>query len=48
VALGKELARSGIDLCAHGRLIFFPNATHWRQHDEAEAVNQQLAQFFQD
>ncbi len=46
-ALGKEMAQPSIDLCADGELIFFPEATHWLQHDEAEAVNQQLARFFQ-
>ncbi len=46
-ALGKELAPPSIELCSHGRLVFFPNASHWLQHDEAAAVNQHLAQFFQ-
>lgn len=47
-ALGKELAQPSIDLCADGRLVFFPNATHWLQHDEATAVNQQLGAFFSE
>lgn len=46
VALGKELAQPSIDLCAEGKLVFFPNATHWVQHDEADAVNAALADFF--
>jgi len=46
LALGKELAQPSIDLCAHGRLIFFPDASHWLQHDEVEAVNQHLVDFF--
>lgn len=46
VALGKELAEPSIALCADGRLIFFPNATHWLQHDEPESVNQYLSEFF--
>ena len=46
VALGKELAQPSIDLCANGRLVFFPKATHWVQHDAATAVNEQLAGFF--
>ena len=45
VALNKELAQPSIDLCENGRLVFFPNATHWVQHDEAEAVNQHLIEF---
>lgn len=45
VALSKELAQPSIDLCDDGRLIFFPNATHWVQHDEAEAVNRHILEF---
>lgn len=47
-ALGKELAQPSIDLCADGRLVFFPNATHWLQHDEATAVNEHLGAFFSE
>lgn len=46
-ALGKELAPPTIELCADGRLLFFPDASHWLQHDEASAVNRHLVQFFQ-
>lgn len=46
VALSKMMAQPSIDLCENGRLVFFPNATHWLQHDEAEAVNQHLVEFF--
>ncbi|HRQ36525.1 MAG TPA: alpha/beta hydrolase [Chloroflexota bacterium] len=46
-ALGKELAPPSIALCADGRLVLFPDASHWLQHDEAEAVNRRLAEFFQ-
>lgn len=45
IALSKEMAQPSIDLCANGRLVFFPKATHWVQHDEAEAVNQHLLDF---
>jgi len=44
-ALGTELAPPSIEMCADGRLVFFPNATHWLQHDEADAVNQHLLDF---
>lgn len=47
VALGKELAPPSVALCAEGELVFYPEASHWLQHDEAEAVNQQLGRFFQ-
>ncbi|MCP4359715.1 MAG: alpha/beta hydrolase [Chloroflexi bacterium] len=45
-ALGRELAEMSVELCANGRLIFFPHATHWLQHDEVEAVNIHLTDFF--
>lgn len=46
IALDRELAERSLDLCANGRLQFYPNASHWVQHDEAEAVNQELLYFF--
>lgn len=46
IALGRELAQPSINLCENGRLVFLPEATHWVQHDEAEAVNQHIADFF--
>jgi pimeloyl-ACP methyl ester carboxylesterase len=45
VALDKALAQPSIDLCDDGRLVFFPNATHWVQHDEADEVNRHLLEF---
>jgi epoxide hydrolase 4 len=45
VALSKELAQLSIDLCEQGELVFFPTATHWVQHDEAQAVNERLLGF---
>jgi epoxide hydrolase 4 len=47
VALSHEMAQPSIDLCQDGRLVFFDQATHWVQHDEAEAVNQLLLDFLQ-
>jgi pimeloyl-ACP methyl ester carboxylesterase len=44
--LGKELAEKSLEVCRDVRLIFYPNATHWLQIDEADAVNQELAAFF--
>jgi pimeloyl-ACP methyl ester carboxylesterase len=44
--LGKELAEKSLEVCRDGRLIFYPNASHWLQIDEADAVNQELAAFF--
>jgi pimeloyl-ACP methyl ester carboxylesterase len=47
VALGSEMAQPSIDLCEDGKLVFFEDATHWVQHDEAETVNQLLLDFLQ-
>lgn len=38
-----DLAQPSIDLCDNGKLVFFPNATHWIQHEEANAVNALLS-----
>jgi len=38
--LGRELAQPSIDLCDDGRLVFFEEATHWVQHEEADRVNE--------
>lgn len=45
VALSHEMAQPSIDLCDDGKLIFFENATHWVQHDEANEVNKNLIEF---
>jgi epoxide hydrolase 4 len=43
--LGQEMAQPSIDLCDDGRLEFFPEASHWIQHEEPERVNQRLIEF---
>jgi pimeloyl-ACP methyl ester carboxylesterase len=45
VALSHEMARPSIELCDDGKLVLFENASHWVQHDEAEAVNRELKGF---
>jgi pimeloyl-ACP methyl ester carboxylesterase len=45
VALNHRMARLSIDYCVNGKLVIFEDATHWVQHDEAEAVNQLLVEF---
>jgi pimeloyl-ACP methyl ester carboxylesterase len=45
VALSQEMAQKSIRLCDNGRLEFFEDATHWVQHDEANAVNLELIAF---
>ena len=46
VALSAGMAQRSLDYCDDGRLVFFENATHWVQHDEAAGVNRQLLMFF--
>ena len=45
VALSHRMARLSMDYCDNGKLVFFEEATHWVQHDEADAVNQLLLEF---
>ena len=44
-ALTRRMARPSLDYCDDGNLIFFPNATHWVQREEADEVNRQLLSF---
>jgi len=45
VALSHRMARLSLDYCEDGKLVFFEEATHGVQHDEAGAVNQLLIEF---
>lgn len=45
VALDRSLASESVALCDDGRLIFFEEATHWLQHEEAQRVNPLIAEF---
>ncbi len=47
-ALSHRMARPSMDYVDEGSLILFPEATHWVQHDEAEAVNHYLLDFIFD
>lgn len=44
-ALSYRMARPSLDHCEEGNLIFFPDATHWVQHEEADEVNRHLLNF---
>jgi pimeloyl-ACP methyl ester carboxylesterase len=44
-ALSRRMARPSLDYCDDGRLIFFPDATHWVQREEADDVNRHLLEF---
>ncbi len=45
VALSHEMAEESLRYCPQGQLTYFENATHWVQHDEAEAVSLALVEF---
>ena len=45
VALSHRMARPSMDDCDDGKLLFFPEATHWIQREEADEVNQHLLDF---
>lgn len=44
-ALTRRMARPSLDHCEDGNLIFFPDATHWVQREEADEVNRRLLEF---
>jgi epoxide hydrolase 4 len=46
VFLGSEMAEESLRYCTCGELIRFPQATHWLQHEEPEAVSRLLIEFF--
>lgn len=46
IALTFEMAEKSLAYCDEGRLVSFPEATHWVQHDEPQQVNALLAEFF--
>ena len=43
-----EMAQDSLRYCDSAELTYFPDATHWVQHEEAERVNQLLLEFFQN
>ncbi|RPI31659.1 MAG: alpha/beta hydrolase [Chloroflexota bacterium] len=45
VALRRTLAEKSIEMCDQGDLIFFEEASHWVQHEEAEKVNRLITRF---
>jgi epoxide hydrolase 4 len=47
-ALTHRMARPSIDHCDDGKLILFPDSTHWVQHEAAEQVNHYLIDFLLD
>lgn len=48
IALEKHLAEASAAICDDAQVIFFPDATHWVQHDKPNEVNEHLANFFKE
>lgn len=44
--LTANMAQKSLAWCEAGQLTYFNKATHWVQHEEAEAINQLLVQLF--
>jgi pimeloyl-ACP methyl ester carboxylesterase len=45
VALSHEMVQPSLELCDNASAVFFDNATHWVQQDEASEVNKTLIEF---
>ena len=43
-----EMAQESVQYCDSAELTYFPEATHWLHHEEPEAVNAALIQFFRE
>jgi pimeloyl-ACP methyl ester carboxylesterase len=47
-ALVPEQARQSAACCENSRVVYFDEATHWVQHEEAQQINPMLEKFFQE
>lgn len=45
--LNHKMAQASLEFCDDGKLILYENATHWVQHEEAQAVNEAIISHFQ-
>src|SRR5271169_957786 len=43
-----EMAQQSVKYCDSAELTYFPDATHWLHHEEPDAVNAALIEFFGD
>lgn len=48
IALVPELAQRSLEWCDQGRLVRFPEASHWVQHEAPERVNDRLIDFLRE
>lgn len=43
--LEAKMAKESMDYCDRAEVKYFPEATHWLQHEEADAVNREIDRF---
>ena len=48
IALIPELAHWSLEFCDQGKLVLFPEASHWIQHEQSERVTARLLEFWGD
>ena len=48
VALEASLGDRSLQWCDDGRIVHYPDASHWVQLDATEQVNRELVKFFTD
>lgn len=46
--LESSMAAESLSYCRTGRVRYFPDATHWVQHDEPDAVNSEIENFIKE
>lgn len=46
--LEASMAAKSVEYCRSATVKYFPQATHWLQHDEPDAVNAEIENFIQD
>lgn len=46
--LEASMAAESLNYCRTGRVRYFPNATHWVQHDVPDAVNSEIENFIKE
>jgi pimeloyl-ACP methyl ester carboxylesterase len=47
-ALVREQAKLSAAYCQNSRVLYFEDATHWVQHEEADQINPMIEEFFQE
>ncbi|MCX7981527.1 MAG: alpha/beta hydrolase [Syntrophales bacterium] len=48
VAFVPEQADESLAFCDNGRLVKFPESSHWIEHEEAEKINPLMLEFFEE